>query len=106
MAAGFATVVLVGAVVWVRVLSVPAVETATVEPSELRARAFGTGTVEARVYVEVGSKIMTTANGRVMVVAAQPDDLEILGRRYRRATEPATGQGRPRAHRPHRDQRQ
>lgn len=53
---------LVGAVVWVRVLSVPAVETATVEPSEFRARAFGTGTVEARVYVEVGSKI----TGRVV----------------------------------------
>ena len=48
--------------VWLRVLSVPAVQTVTVAPGEFQAQAFGTGTVEARVYVEVGSKI----TGRVV----------------------------------------
>ena len=48
----FATAVLVVlAVVWLRVLSVAAVETVTVAPSDFRAQAFGTGTVEARVSV-------------------------------------------------------
>src|SRR5919109_4535653 len=57
LTAGIATVVAVAAIVWFRVLAVPAVETVTVSPVEFRAQAFGTGTVEARVYVEIGSKI-------------------------------------------------
>ena len=68
---GVAAAVVVGVVVWFRVLSVPAVETVTVAPSEFRARAFGTGTVEARVYVEVGSKI----TGRVVKLLHDQGDV-------------------------------
>ena len=50
------------AVVWFRVLTVATVETLTVASHQFRAQAFGTGTVEARVSVEVGSKI----TGRVV----------------------------------------
>ena len=69
--AGAATVAVVVAVVWVRVLSVPAVETVIVAPVEFRARAFGTGTVEARVSVDVGSKI----TGRVMKLLHDQGDV-------------------------------
>ncbi|HEY6220119.1 MAG TPA: efflux RND transporter periplasmic adaptor subunit [Gemmatimonadaceae bacterium] len=68
---GVAIVVVVAAVAWFRVLSVPAVETITVAPAEFRARAFGTGTVEARVYVEIGSKI----TGRVVKLAHDQGDV-------------------------------
>ena len=61
--AGAAALILaVAAMVWLRVLGVAAVETVSMAPGEFRAQAFGTGTVEARVYVEVGSKV----TGRVM----------------------------------------
>lgn len=42
---------------WFRVVSAAVVETMAVTPAEFRAQAFGTGTVEARVSVEVGSGI-------------------------------------------------
>ena len=58
-------------IVWLRVLSVAAVETVTVAPGEFRAQAFGTGTVEARVYVEVGSKI----TGRVVKLLRDQGDV-------------------------------
>ncbi len=56
--------------VWLRVLSVPAVQVVIVAPREFQARAFGTGTVEARVYVEVGSKI----TGRVVKLLRDQGD--------------------------------
>ncbi|MBI2014784.1 MAG: biotin/lipoyl-binding protein, partial [Candidatus Rokubacteria bacterium] len=72
IAAVVATVALGGlAVLWLRVLSVPAVETVTVAPREFRAQAFGTGTVEARVSVEVGSKI----TGRVVKLLGDQGDV-------------------------------
>lgn len=49
-------------VAWFGVLSVPVVQTVIMAPRDFRAQAFGTGTVEAKVYVEVGSKI----TGRVV----------------------------------------
>jgi HlyD family secretion protein len=58
------------AVVWVRVLGVAAVETVAMAPGEFRAQAFGTGTVEARVYVEVGSKV----TGRVVKLLRDQGD--------------------------------
>lgn len=72
IAAVVATAALGGlAVLWLRVLSVPAVETVTVAPREFRAQAFGTGTVEARVSVEVGSKI----TGRVVKLLGDQGDV-------------------------------
>ncbi|MBI2493940.1 MAG: efflux RND transporter periplasmic adaptor subunit [Candidatus Rokubacteria bacterium] len=72
IAAVVATAALGGlAVLWLRVLSVPAVETVTVAPREFRAQAFGTGTVEARVSVEVGSKI----TGRVVKLLRDQGDI-------------------------------
>jgi HlyD family secretion protein len=62
LAGALAAILVVAVVVWLRVLSVAAVETVTMVPGEFRAQAFGTGTVEARVYVEVGSKV----TGRVV----------------------------------------
>jgi len=58
------------AVVWLRVLGVAAVETVAIVPGEFRAQAFGTGTVEARVYVEVGSKV----TGRVVKLLRDQGD--------------------------------
>ena len=58
------------AVVWLRVLGVAAVETVAMAPGEFRAQAFGTGTVEARVYVEVGSKV----TGRVVKLLRDQGD--------------------------------
>jgi HlyD family secretion protein len=61
--AGAATLALAaGALVWLGGLGGTPVEILTMAPGEFRAQAFGTGTVEARVYVEVGSKV----TGRVM----------------------------------------
>jgi HlyD family secretion protein len=69
--AGAAALVLaVVAVVWLRVLGVAAVETVTMAPGEFQAQAFGTGTVEARVYVEVGTKV----TGRVMKLLRDQGD--------------------------------
>lgn len=67
---GIATVVVVVALVWFRVFAVPAVETVTVAPVDFQAQAFGTGTVEARVNVEVGSKI----TGRVVTLLHDQGD--------------------------------
>jgi multidrug efflux pump subunit AcrA (membrane-fusion protein) len=47
---------------WLGALSAPAVHLVTIAPRKFQASAFGTGTVEARVSVEVGSKI----TGRVV----------------------------------------
>lgn len=58
------------AVVGLRVLSVASVETVVVTPGEFRAQAFGTGTVEARVSVGVGSKI----TGRVVQLLRDEGD--------------------------------
>ncbi len=66
-----AAVLVAVAVAWLRVLSVAAVETVSVAPAEFRAQAFGTGTVEARVYVEVGSKI----TGRVVKLLHDQGDV-------------------------------
>jgi HlyD family secretion protein len=60
--AGGAAAALLAAVVWLRVFGVPEVETVTMSPREFQAQAFGTGTVEARVTAEIGSKI----TGRVV----------------------------------------
>jgi HlyD family secretion protein len=69
--AGVATVILaVAAVVWIRVLGVAVVETVTMAPGEFRAQVFGTGTVEARVYVEVGTKV----TGRVVKLLRDQGD--------------------------------
>jgi HlyD family secretion protein len=69
--AGAATAILaVAVVVWLRVLGVAAVETVTMAPGEFRAQAFGTGTVEARAYVEVGSKV----TGRVVKLLRDQGD--------------------------------
>jgi HlyD family secretion protein len=57
-----ALVLAAGALVWLGVLGGTQVETLTMAPGDFRAQAFGTGTVEARVYVEVGTKV----TGRVM----------------------------------------
>lgn len=66
------TAALVGvAVLGSRALSPAAVETVTVTPGEFRIRAFGTGTVEARVSVEVGSKI----TGRVVKLLRDQGDV-------------------------------
>jgi HlyD family secretion protein len=72
--AGGATAILaVALVLWLRVLGVAAVETVTMAPGEFRAQVFGTGTVEARVYVEVGSKV----TGRVVrLLRDQGDTVE------------------------------
>ena len=88
---GAATALLaVAAVVWFRVVGVTAVETVTMGPDEFRAHAFGTGTVEARVYVEVGSKVTgrvvkllrdqgdTVRQGEILAVL---DDEELLRQR-------------------------
>ena len=58
------------AVVWLRVLGVATVETVAMAPGEFRAQVFGTGTVEARVYVEVGSKV----TGRVVKLLRDQGD--------------------------------
>ena len=58
-------------IVWFGVLAVTAVETVTVAPAEFRAQVFGTGTVEARVSVEVGSKI----TGRVVRLLRDQGDV-------------------------------
>ena len=66
------TAALVGAaLLGSRALSAAVVETVTVAPGEFRARVFGTGTVEARVSVEVGSKI----TGRVVRLLHDQGDL-------------------------------
>jgi HlyD family secretion protein len=65
-----ALILAAGAVVWLRVLGVAAVETVTMAPGEFRAQAFGTGTVEARVYVEVGTKV----TGRVVRLLGDQGD--------------------------------
>jgi HlyD family secretion protein len=71
VAGGAASVLAVlAAVVWLRVLGAAPVETVTVAPGEFRAQAFGTGTVEARVYVEVGTKV----TGRVVKLLRDQGD--------------------------------
>jgi HlyD family secretion protein len=65
-----AGILAVAAVVWFHVLGVAAVETVTMAPGEFRAQVFGTGTVEARVYVEVGTKV----TGRVVKLLRDQGD--------------------------------
>ncbi|HSL52330.1 MAG TPA: efflux RND transporter periplasmic adaptor subunit, partial [Candidatus Deferrimicrobiaceae bacterium] len=68
--AAASSILAAAAVVWLRVLGVAAVETVAMAPGEFRAQAFGTGTVEARVYVEVGSKV----TGRVVKLLRDQGD--------------------------------
>jgi HlyD family secretion protein len=74
LGAATAALVVLG-VVGIRVLSVTSVETVTVAPGEFRSQAFGTGTVEARVSVDVGSKI----TGRIVTLLRDQGDFAEQG---------------------------